>query len=77
MNKARRKQLAELASELEAIGTALEALRDEEQDYYDNMPESLQDGERGQKAYDAIDAIDNAVNGVAETLDYINEAVEC
>lgn len=36
-------------------------LRDEEQDYFDNMPESLQAGEKGEKAEAAINAMENVV----------------
>ena len=58
MNNTRRK-------ELDRIGERVQSL----QDYLDNMPESMQDGEKAQKAQDAIDALENAVSTIegAET----------
>ena len=62
MNKARRKEIdlarakvAEGLSALEEAKGALESARDEEQDYLNNMPESFQNGEKGQTAQEAID----------------------
>lgn len=39
----------------------MEAIRDEEQEYRDNMPESLADGEKGQKAETAISALEQVI----------------
>ncbi len=47
MNDARRKQLGALVSTLEQVQSDLEALKDEEQEYYDNMPEAFQSGGKG------------------------------
>lgn len=79
MNKERRKAiesaLATLAKAKELADearTALEEARDEERDYYDNMPESLQGGERGERASAAADALDEACS----TLDELDSAFE-
>lgn len=75
MNKDRRKALdtilaryGQLYAELESTGSRfddlrseLESLRDEEQDYYDNMPESLRDGEKANSALSAIESMENAI----------------
>lgn len=47
MNKERRKALAALRAQLDNVRAELEAIRDEEQDAFDNMPEGLQQSERG------------------------------
>ncbi len=76
MNEARRKELAKIASrfdELKALAESikedLEGIRDDEQEYFDNMPESLQSGEKGSNAEQEIsdmeDAID-ALGGICE-----------
>lgn len=69
MNQQRRKQLAELRdrmSDLQAqVSTLVEDLqgvRDDEQEYLDNMPESLQEGEKGQKAQAAIDLLESLID---------------
>lgn len=67
MNKERRKAIAAAVELIEAARAAVaeaidavEAIRDEEQEYYDNMPESFQDGDKGSRAQEAIDYLDNA-----------------
>ena len=92
MNNERRKNLKALRHQLEAIHAALsnfdldeikselEALRDEEQEYLDNMPESLQQGEKAQVASDAIDQMEGAISHletVAEALQELENAVGC
>lgn len=42
MNKARRNKLQELIEQLETIKEELEMVQEEEQEAYDNLPESLQ-----------------------------------
>lgn len=49
-------------------------MRDEEQDAYDNTPESLQEGERGQKMNDAIDAIEDARQSAESAADELDRA---
>lgn len=69
MNNARRKELSGIADRVRAIADLvsdivgdLEALRDEEQDYFDNMPESLQGSEKGEIAEAAITAMEDALS---------------
>ena len=73
MNKARRKELARIADRLEAlealrleIQEELEAVLEEEQEALDNMPESLQDSEKGQQMQEYIDAIESALDDLEE-----------
>lgn len=47
MNKTRRKAIDDVVAKLQELRDEVESLRDEEQDYYDNMPESFQNGEKG------------------------------
>lgn len=62
MNAARRKKLDEINQTLAEARAELETVRDEEQEYYDNMPESFQSGERGAKAQEAIDAMETVID---------------
>jgi len=57
MNAARRKRLANVVEELIAI-------RDEEQEALENMPDSLQFGERGQAMQEGIDLLTNAIDEI-------------
>ena len=68
MNNARRKQLDDLLQRISALKGQADELMDElesgplsdEQDAFDNMPESLQNGEKGEKAQAALDAMQEA-----------------
>lgn len=46
MNKVRRKALSEIAEQIGTLRDELETLRDEEDEYRENIPESLQGGEK-------------------------------
>ena len=89
MNKDRRKQIdaiikrleSELAPLIDEIKQDIENVRDDEQEYYDNMPENLQDGEKGERAQSAIDALENAISDVEDIdlenlISNLNEAQE-
>lgn len=75
MNNSRRKELSSLHEQLDFIKAEVERIRDEEQEYFDNMPESFQYGEKGEKAEAAIENLDNALSSLEEVLDAIDEAV--
>lgn len=64
MNKARRKKITKIHQKLEELLSELEEVHDEEQEAYDNMPESLQESERGNEMYEAIENLDSAFNSV-------------
>lgn len=76
MNKQRRKMLAEAVDKLNEAMSIVEDARNDEQDAFDNMPESLQYSERGEQmeeniSYleDATDQIDNAISTLQEIID--------
>lgn len=75
MNKQRRKSLDTLYTRIESLKADLEDILSEEQEAYDNLPESLQDSERGETMYDAIDNLESAVADLEEAMDYIIEAI--
>lgn len=80
MNKDRRKQLSELCDRVKAleekinelkelrdgIVTDLESVRDEEQEALDNLPESLQNGERWQDMRSSIDSMESALSSLED-----------
>lgn len=84
MNKARRKAIADVAARLEAAQAVLEELRseiegirEEEGEGYENLPESLQDGERGQAMQAVMEALEEAGSFI-DDLDFssITEALD-
>lgn len=76
MNKERRKDLNEIAEAINDLRERLECLKDDEQEYFDNMPENFQYGERGEAAEEAIDNIDSAIDSIGEACGYIEAASE-
>jgi hypothetical protein len=75
MNKIRRKELANIVTMLEELDSLREQIRerladvlDEEQEALDNLPESLQESERGEQMQEYIDAMEN-VTGELDLLD--------
>lgn len=74
MNKARREAISKLIDMIDEIRSDVAGLRDEEQDYFDNMPESLQGGDKGQAAEEAISALEDAYNSLDEVFNYLSSA---
>lgn len=77
MNKERRKSLREIQSKLDRLGQDLETLKDEEEEYRDNMPENLQESERYQRADEVCDLLQEALENLDNAYQQIEEAVEC
>jgi hypothetical protein len=76
MNKARRDALTKIAATIADIRSELESLRDEEQDYFDNMPESFQQGDKGQRAEAAVFSMEEAISQLEEAESGIESAME-
>lgn len=72
MNKQRRKDLLDVAESLQEALDRLSEVRDEEQEAFDNMPESLQYGSRG-GAMQAIDTMDEWESEIDEIKSRIEE----
>lgn len=47
MNKQRRKQLTEASALLAQVQEIIESVKDDEQEAHDNLPDSIQYGEKG------------------------------
>jgi prefoldin subunit 5 len=82
MNDKRRKAISAIVDRIDAlkalaadIQTDIETLAGEERDYLDNMPESLQGGDKGQKAEAAADALDEAYESVGELDGTLDEVI--
>jgi hypothetical protein len=71
MNQTRRKQLSALLIEIDQLKEQLEGIRDEEQESFDNMPQGLQQSERGSNSEAAINLLEQAIDG----LDNANESI--
>lgn len=74
MNDKNRKQIQKWIDNLEEIKTGIEKMVFEETDKYDNMPESLQETERGESIQEAIENLDSSTMSIDESIEYLQEA---
>lgn len=76
MNKLRRERLDEIAGTLTQAMNDLDEVRDEEEEYWENMPESLSTGEKGAAAEEAVMGLSDASALIEEAVEYIENAKE-
>jgi acyl-CoA reductase-like NAD-dependent aldehyde dehydrogenase len=76
MNNERRKKLRAIADKLEELKADLAELASEETDYYDNMPEGIQSGEKGDRASEVASSLGEAADAIDEVIGQIEEASE-
>lgn len=76
MNKIRRKELEGIVAALEDIRESIDFILYDEQEAYDNLPESLQESERGEAMETAIDAMGDAESMLEDVISYLNDAIE-
>jgi len=75
MNEARRKALQSVITGLRALQAPLDTCIEEEQEYYDNMPEGLQGGEKGELAQDAINNMEQARSELEQAVDNLESVL--
>lgn len=76
MNNTRRKSLRELIEKTEGIKQEIEEIKTEEEEYYNNMPEAFQDGEKGDRAQTAIEYLDEAMTAAGDVIENLTSAAE-
>ena len=76
MNNNRRKTIQGIRDSIIDLQTKLEEVQSEEQDAYDNLPESLQESEKGQVMYDALDNIESAISSLNEAMEYLDNSIQ-
>ena len=74
MNKQRREALAKQIAPLEEVKSQLDDLLSEEQEAFDNMPESIQCSEKGEASSNAIGEIESAISSIEEAISNIENA---
>ena len=76
MNAQRRKEILRAADLIEQAREILQNATEEEAEAFDNMPESLQESERGQKMLEYIDSLETAVSQLEEAAE-VAENCDC
>lgn len=67
MNRDRRKRLMQLSEKLSEVRTSLESILEEEENAFDNLPESIQESEKGERMQEYIENIGEAISNIEET----------
>lgn len=73
MNKERRFKIHKLINEISIKKEELESILDDEQYYFENMPENLQGSMRGMDSEDAISSLEDALESLNNTIDSLEE----
>lgn len=73
MNKARRDQLRKVIQKIEDIIKVVENILYDEQDAYDNIPDSLKESDRGNESIEAQDNIEAAIEALEQASSYLEE----
>ena len=76
MNAQRRKEIAKAIALIEDAIAILDSVAEEEREAYDNLPESLQYSERGERMEECAEAIEYASSELSEQIDNLNDAIE-
>ena len=76
MNKERRRRLGNVYAALQAAKDELDWIREEEQDAYDNLPESLQVTERGFELQHNVENMETAGEALSEAIEALEEILE-
>lgn len=75
MNKKRRSELTRAVAMIEDAARIVEDAAFEEQDSFDNLPESIAYSERGEQMEDAVSCLENARGLLGEAITEITEAL--
>ena len=75
MNKQRRSRLQKVIDQLEDLKAEVASICEEEQEAYDNMPEGLQDAERGQQIYENISNLEDRDGDFDDLISNLEEVI--
>lgn len=76
MNNTRRKQIAKVIDALEGIREDIDSIHAEEEEAFDNMPESLEGTDRYDAMADAVSNLEDAVDLIEELIEALENAKE-
>lgn len=68
MRKKEFQRIMDFLSRLAEIESSLQEMQDDEQEKFDNMPDSLQSSSRGEEFEDIIDCLGDAITGVEDAV---------
>lgn len=75
MNVSRRDKLKKIIVQLEHIVIMVNAVKEEEERSFDNIPENLQYSRRGEESQEAIDSLEEAIELLEEAATEIKTII--
>ncbi len=76
MNKARRKAIEEIIDQLGTLKEQIESVCEEEQEAYDNLPESIQYSERGEAMSEMTTDLEDAASSIDDVMSTLQDIIE-
>ena len=75
MNAKRRKEIEKIVDKLMELQSDLQWIHDEEEEAYENTPESLQETDRYAESEEAVYKMEDADSSIQDAIDYLNDLV--
>lgn len=75
MNRSRRKELKKAVDLINQAKEIIEMCRDEEQEAFDNLPESIRFSDRGEMMEDYVSKIEYALDSIESAVDSLTDNV--
>lgn len=75
MNKQRRKQLDEILARLQECMADLEYIKDDEQEAFDNLPESIQYSEKGEIMEEYVSDIEYVISDLDTCISNLEDII--
>ena len=76
MNAARRKAISEAIALIDQAHDLVENVANEERESFDNLPEGLQESERGERMDEIASALEEAYMTLTDVVDQLTDAAE-
>ena len=76
MNAEQRKRLSQIIDQLNSTLCEIEEMKDEEEMKYDNLPESLQSSEKGDRFQEVHSTLDDAYSYLDDAISSLQEVEE-
>lgn len=76
MNKSRRKALEGIIEKIRGLKEELDDVKDEEQEALDNLPQGIQESERGEEMMNGIEVLEDAGDDLESIICNLEELVE-
>lgn len=75
MNNERRKVINNMIAKLEEVKSELESCADWEQEAYDNLPEGIQESERGDRMQENVDCLYDVTESISDLIDQLDDII--